>query len=119
MAQKLLIIDDEPEFLELLYRIISEKTDLHITRTSFPHEVPDLIKENIFDLVISDVHMPGYDGLNILKLFAEDRPEKIILISSVHDDTLQEKSIKMGASYYLEKPFKKNDIIEAIKKVMK
>jgi two-component system, response regulator YesN len=118
MTKKLLLIDDEPEFLELMHRIISEKTDLAITRTPLPHEVPEIIANEEFDLVISDIQMPGFDCLSVLELFGEHRKEKIIMVSSINNGELEEKALKNGAAKYLEKPFKKKDLILAINEVL-
>jgi DNA-binding NtrC family response regulator len=73
MAQRILAIDDEPDLLRLLERIIREKTPYDIEITGNPLEVPGLLEGKVFDVVITDLKMPGMDGLDILKYNEEPR----------------------------------------------
>ena len=66
MKQTILSVDDEPHMLKLLERIITEKTPYHVTTTSNSLEVPELLKQNTYDLILTDLKMPGLDGMDIL-----------------------------------------------------
>ncbi len=59
MAERILIVDDEIDMLELLKRIIEDKTNYQVVITPDPLEVPHILEENIFDLVITDLRMPA------------------------------------------------------------
>ena len=67
MFYNILSIDDEPDLLRLLERIIREKTHFSILATGNSLEVPEILKYNDFDVIITDLKMPGMDGLDILK----------------------------------------------------
>jgi two-component system response regulator AtoC len=65
MAQ-ILIVDDEVDMLALLAMIITDKTSHKATTTNNPLEVPKLIQEGAFDLLITDLKMPGMDGTELI-----------------------------------------------------
>lgn len=67
MAEKILIVDDEPDMLKLLSMILREKTPYEITTTNNPIEAVELAKKGDFDLVITDLKMPGLMDCNSLK----------------------------------------------------
>ena len=73
MAEKILIVDDEPDMLKLLSMILREKTSYEITTTNNPVEALELAKKGVFDLVISDLKMPGLDGIEIIDAVKADR----------------------------------------------
>jgi DNA-binding NtrC family response regulator len=61
-----LIVDDEPDMLALLDMIITEKTNHKVTTTNNPLEVPILIKEGACNLLITNLKMPGMDGIELI-----------------------------------------------------
>ena len=63
---KILIVDDEPDMLKLLNMILREKTSYEIITTNNPIEARELVKQGGFDLVLSDLKMPGLDGIEII-----------------------------------------------------
>src|SRR3972149_4197930 len=81
MAEKVLIVDDEPDMLRLLSMIIKEKTPYDVTTTNNPLEALELAKKGGFDLLIADLKMPGLNGIELLesvKQFDADIPTIII-----------------------------------------
>jgi two-component system response regulator PilR (NtrC family) len=83
MTQRILAVDDELHMLTLLERIITEKTPYQIVTTNNALEVPALLEKSQFDLIITDLKMPGLDGMDILRLVREQgRPEEVIIITA-------------------------------------
>ena len=74
MSEKILIVDDELDMLELLELIITDRTSYQVVTVSNPLEVPGLLKEGGFDLLISDLRMPQMDGMELMDQAAPDRP---------------------------------------------
>jgi len=119
MSMKILAIDDEPHMLKLLERIITEKTSYVITTLNNSLEIENVLNQNQFDLIISDLKMPGNDGLDILQMVKEkNRPEEVILITAFGSMDSATKAISMGAFDYITKPFKKEQIIHTIDRAM-
>ena len=70
MGQRILVVDDELDMLMLLQMIIEDNTDYAVETTNNPSEALKLLSQKCYDLVISDLKMPGMDGL---ELFGEMR----------------------------------------------
>uniref|UniRef100_A0A7V6CDC4 Sigma-54-dependent Fis family transcriptional regulator n=1 Tax=Thermodesulfobacterium geofontis TaxID=1295609 RepID=A0A7V6CDC4_9BACT len=120
MAEKILIIDDEPDMLKLLSMILREKTPYEVSTTNNPIEAVELVKKGEFDLIITDLKMPGLDGLQLLeeaKKKDEDIP--VIIITAYGTIDAATEAIKMGAFDFITKPFKKEQILFTIEKAIK
>lgn len=120
MQEKILIVDDEPDMLKLLSMILKEKTPYEVTITNNPIEAVELIKNENFDLVITDLKMPGLDGLQLLeevKKRDEDVPVIIITAYGTMDAAME--AIEKGGFDFITKPFKKEQILFTIEKALK
>ncbi len=119
MSGKILIVDDELDMLELLEMIIVEKTPYQVVTTNNPLEVPPLLKEGSFDLLITDLRMPGLSGLDLIRESKKIDPDlPIIVITAFGSSQSAEESIYEGAYDYITKPFRKDQIIITIKRAM-
>jgi DNA-binding NtrC family response regulator len=120
MTQTILSVDDEPHMLKLLERIITEKTPFKITTTSNSLEVPELLKQNRYDVILADLKMPGLDGMDILRMVREqERFEEVIIITAFGSLETAIESLSLGVFDYITKPFKKEQIIFTIKRAMR
>ncbi|MCJ7481809.1 MAG: response regulator [Thermodesulfovibrionales bacterium] len=117
---KILIVDDEPDMLKLLSMILREKTSYEITTTNNPMEAVELAKQGGFDLVISDLKMPGLDGMEIIdavKKIDEDIP--VIIITAFASVESASEAIQKGGFDFITKPFRKEQILFTIDKAFK
>jgi DNA-binding NtrC family response regulator len=120
MAEKILIVDDEPDMLKLLSMILREKTPYEISTTNNPLEAIELAKKSDFDLVISDLKMPGIDGIELIdaiKRLNEDIP--IIIITAYGTVESATEAIQKGGFDFITKPFRKEQILFTIDKALK
>ena len=120
MAEKILIIDDEPDMLKLLSMILREKTPYEISTTNNPLEALELIKNGRFDLVISDLKMPGLDGIEIIeavKRLDEDTP--VVIITAYGTVESASEAMLKGGFDFITKPFRKEQILFTIDKALK
>lgn len=120
MAEKILIVDDEPDMLKLLSMIIREKTQYEVTTTNNPIEALELAKKGGFDLVIADLKMPGLDGIELLdaiKKVDEDIP--VIIITAYGTVESAEEAMEKGGFDFITKPFRKEHILFTIDKALK
>ncbi|MFH1702341.1 MAG: response regulator [Nitrospirota bacterium] len=118
MAQ-ILIVDDEVDMLALLAMIITEKTNHMATTTNNPLEVPKLIKEGAFDLVIADLKMPGMGGIELIdEVRKTDKSIPILIITAYGSIESAEEAIHKGAYDYITKPFRKEQILIAINRAL-
>jgi DNA-binding NtrC family response regulator len=117
---EILIVDDEPDMLKLLSMILLEKTRYEITTTNNPIEAIELVKQSGFDLVISDLKMPGLDGMEIIdavKKVDEDIP--VIIITAFASVESASEAIQKGGFDFITKPFRKEQILFTIDKALK
>ncbi|MGC9027030.1 MAG: response regulator [bacterium] len=120
MKYNILAIDDEPHMLILLERIVKEKTQYTILTTNNSLEVPALLEQNSFDLIIADLKMPGMDGMDILRMVKEQkREEEVIIITAFGSLETAIEALSLGVFDYITKPFKKEQILFTIDRAMK
>lgn len=120
MAEKILIVDDEPDMLKLLSMILREKTPYEVTTTNNPVEAVELAKNEKFDLVITDLKMPGLDGLQLLEeVKKRDEDVPVIIITAYGTIDAATEAIEKGGFDFITKPFKKEQILFTIEKALK
>ncbi|MBI4685589.1 MAG: response regulator [Nitrospirae bacterium] len=120
MIEKLLIVDDEPDMLKLLSMIIREKTSYEAITTNNPYEALELAKKGEFAIVITDLKMPGLDGIELLesiRRFDEDIP--VIFITAYGTVESAIETMQKGGFDFITKPFKKEQILFTIEKAIK
>jgi DNA-binding NtrC family response regulator len=120
MGQKILALDDEPHMLRLLERIISEKTPYEIVSTGNPLEVPALLEKEQFALIITDLKMPGMDGLDILRLVKERGVcTEVIIMTAFGSLETATQALSEGVFDYITKPFNKEQIILSVDRALR
>ncbi len=121
MKQRILAIDDEIAMLRLLERIITEKTPYGITTTNASLELPKILEqEDPFDLIITDLKMPGLDGLDVLRYVKEHgRSEEVIIITAFGSLEAAIEALSHDVFDYITKPFKKEQITFTVEKAMR
>ncbi|MEA1910181.1 MAG: response regulator [Spirochaetota bacterium] len=114
MSKKLLVIDDEQIVLDSVQRILS-KESYSLTVTTKSKEGLKLALAENFDLVLTDIKMPGIGGMRILRDIKRAKPEIPVLILTGYA-TVQSAvgAMKLGASDYLEKPFLPETLLQTI-----
>lgn len=119
MKQRILAVDDEPDMLRLLERIITEKTPYSIEICGNALEVPAILEDRVFDVIITDLKMPGMDGLDILRMVQEKgRSEEVIIITAFGSLDSAVEALSQGVYDYITKPFKKEQIISTVDRAM-
>ncbi|RMG61342.1 MAG: response regulator [Calditrichaeota bacterium] len=116
--KRLLIVDDEETLTFSLYQMfINSDIDCQVVTASSGEEALERLAEGEFDLVITDLAMPGIDGLQLLSSIKQRTPRThVIIITAYGSDERRDRAYELGADYYLEKPF---DIHELRKLVFK
>lgn len=108
MEIKILLIDDEPKTTSLYGKVLSEK-GYAVTQISDSREAINLIENNFFDIIISDLQMPGFSGIDVLK----KKPEESIFILVTGYASIESavEAMKHGAYDYLMKPLKLEELL--------
>ncbi len=119
-AGHILAVDNEIHMLKLLERIIVERTPHRITSTDNALEAPHLLERERFDLIITDLRMPGLDGMDLLKMIiSRGQGEEVVLISAFGTPETEADAYESGAFDFIVKPFSKKRIISVVNQVMR
>ena len=115
----ILIVDDHLIVREGIKRIIDDVPDMNIVaEASSGQEAIDLILENLYDLILLDISMPGQNGLQTLKLIKKYNKNIPVLILSMHsEEQYAMRTIKAGASGYMTKETASHQLVTAIRKI--
>ena len=110
---RILVVDDEVDFLETIVNRL-KKRKLNATGVTSGEEAVDLLKEQLFDVIILDIKMPGgMDGIEALREIKKIQPlvEVILLTGHASVETSIE-GMKLGAFDYCLKPIKFEDLLQ-------
>lgn len=119
MAVRILIIDDEVDMLMLLRMIIEDSTDYEVETTNNPSEALKTISGKEFALIISDLKMPGMDGLELFDEINSIRPDiPFVIITAYGSVEVSERALEKGIADFITKPFRKDAILFTIKRVL-
>jgi two-component system response regulator HydG len=102
---KTLLVDDD-EFIRdsLKIAFTTKGCSLRVAETA--EEGLQAVKEEQFDIIISDFRLPGMNGLDFLKLATATHPAAVnILITAYRDEYMFSEALRMGVTEFIEKPF--------------
>ncbi len=110
MNTRILIVDDELSMREFL-AILLEREGYEAVMASSANEALTMLENNLFDLVISDVQMPGLNGIELLGRIKAKSPATAVLMMTAFSAAEQAvEAMKLGAYDYIAKPFKIDEI---------
>jgi two-component system response regulator YesN len=119
---KVLLIDDEPFIRKGLITLIDWETEgYHIEgEASNGYDAIQLIKQNKYDLIISDIKMPEMDGIELITHVREHKisEAKFVFLSGYYDFKYAKTAINHGCCDYLLKPIQKEELLTTIRKIM-
>jgi DNA-binding NtrC family response regulator len=117
---RILAVDDEPDMLTLIKMIVEGYSDHQVTTTNNPMEVAELLTKERFDLIITDLKMPGMDGMELLELVKKYENDSLVLMLTAFGSMASaEEAVVKGAFDYISKPFRKEQLLLAIDKAMR
>jgi len=105
---KILVVDDEPNSTRMLRKMLSVKGYL-VDEKNDGLEAAESIKENSYDIIISDLQMPNITGMDLLKLKSKDT--LFIMITGYGSVASAVECMKNGAYDYINKPFNMDEFI--------
>jgi DNA-binding NtrC family response regulator len=119
MPQRILVIDDELDMLMLLRMIIEDNTGFEVETTNNPSEALKLLTEKDYNLIVSDLKMPGMDGIELFDELREIKPDIPVIIMTAYGSLeTSEEAMKKGVADFITKPFRKDSILFTISRVL-
>src|SRR5574338_121536 len=114
---RVLVVDDKDNIVKLLARILSP--DFDVTTAEDGTRALALITENEFDVIVSDIRMPGADGMKVLRETKHLYPETEVILMTAYA-TVQDavSAMKDGAYDYLQKPFEPDEAVLLVKRAI-
>ena len=105
-GKKVIIVDDEQDILNTLSRYFNRKDKFEVETFTNPINALEAIKNNNYDLVLTDIMMPEMNGVDLLKQIKEVKPDVPVVMMTAYStiDKILECD-KLGASDYVTKPF--------------
>jgi two-component system, chemotaxis family, chemotaxis protein CheY len=119
---KILVADDSQVFLDLLVHTLEDHGYTDISTAKDGKEALDFAQEIDFDIILTDLHMPRMDGVDIISLLRtmpkyENIP--ILLITTEDQQDMKVKAKNVGATGWISKPFIPAQLIKAINYCLK
>ncbi|HBX57843.1 sigma-54-dependent transcriptional regulator [Pseudomonas sp. UBA2684] len=115
---QVLLIDDDPHLRQALSQTL-DLAGLKVVSLADAQGVAARIDRDWPGVVVSDIRMPGVDGLELLKQLHEQDPELPVLLITGHGDVpLAVQAMRAGAYDFLEKPFASDDLLDSVRRAL-
>jgi DNA-binding response OmpR family regulator len=120
MSARILVVDDERQLVYYLRQtLLLELQGVDVDAAHSGEEALSRMAECAYDLIIADLKMPGFSGLELIKgvrYLDDDVP--IILMTGYGSSGLREEAAKLGATSYIDKPFDVGKMLDAIRALL-
>ncbi len=114
---RILVVDDEARMADLIKRELEDHDHTVATSGDGPAAL-ELMEKNAFDLVITDLRMPGMDGLELLQQARQRFPQtEIVLMTAYASAQTAVEAMKEGAYDYLTKPFEMDELLIMVERI--
>lgn len=120
MAKKILVIEDEPEMVEMVKTRLEANNYEVITASDGQQGLDKARKENP-DLIILDIMLPGMDGYRVCGLLKADIRHNgipIVMFTVMSQESEKKLGKEMGADAYVTKPFESQILLEKVRKLL-
>ncbi len=116
MTEKILLVDDEQDYIDTLAERMRTR-GMDVKTATSPKAALKLVEEETFDAVVLDLQMPEMDGLEALKILKKKRPELQVILLTGHA-TVEKgiEAMKLGAMDLVEKPADLSTLTDKINK---
>lgn len=123
MAKRILVIDDEELIIRSLTKLL-EKNGFEVFVAKSGQDALVMVEEERFNLIISDMRMPGVNGVEAVKSIYEALEKEgaakppVIFISGYADKKCEEEAESLNPVAYIYKPFDISDLVEKVKETI-
>ena len=116
---RVLVADDHTIVREGLKQILAKCDDLVVAgEAANGNDVLKMVRDQAWDVLVTDMSMPGRSGIELIKLVREARPKLPVLVLSMYgEDQYAVRAIRAGASGYLNKESASDQLVSAIRKI--
>jgi DNA-binding NtrC family response regulator len=119
MKDRILIVDDEPDMLQLLKRSLQPELACDIQTAPSGEAALRVLAAQRFDLVLADIKMPGMDGLELLDLIKRQFPDRTVMMMTAYGHIeMAVEAMKRGAYDFITKPFEHDALVLRLEKAL-
>lgn len=116
MAKKILVVDDEPGFVELVTGILAAR-GYAVSSAADGRQAITMVNKDIPDLIILDIKMPHMSGYDVCRILRDNKRFKdipIIMLTALAELDNVKTGMALGAVSYISKPFEQNTLLTLI-----
>ncbi len=116
ISRSILVVDDDPSILDMTEDLLTE-AGFEVTKCGSGEEALELAEERDWDVVLSDLQMPGIDGLDLLAEMRERRPHTpVILMTAFGTIQVAVSAMRGGALDFVTKPFQAEELLVSLER---
>jgi len=119
---RVLIVENNQDLCDVMEALLNEEVDMELVGSVHDGiQALDMIARHKPDVVLLDMIMPYLDGLGVLTKLAEDASEyrpKVVVVSAFEEEEMIKRCARLGADYYLLKPFDRENLVNRIRQVV-
>ncbi len=113
-----LVVEDEPSIASILTAYL-EREGLRARQVGDGTAALQLFRQLRPDLVLLDIHLPGIDGLDILRAIRDEGQTPVIMVTALADDVDKLLGLRLGADDYVVKPFSPPEVVARVRAVLR
>lgn len=119
---RFLVVEDSPTMRQLITFSLKRIPNSKIIEASDGVDALKKLKDEKFDLILSDINMPLMDGLKLVSMIRSNPAYQsipIIIVTTEGSESDREKGLALGANAYLSKPIQTNELLKVVKGLLK
>jgi two-component system response regulator PilR (NtrC family) len=120
MQARILIVDDEQALVGFLRRtLLLELPDSRVDVAYSGEAALSCLAVDAYDLIIADLRMPGFDGLELIKGVRYLNPlVPIVMMTGFGSEAIRQEAAKLGVDYYVDKPFEVGELLAVARELL-
>jgi len=118
-VKKILVVDDDLAMGEMCKELLKSKGYTSEVVSSGKEAIEKVFMDGVYSIVLTDLVMPDIDGIEVLKKIKQQNPQiDVVVMTSYGTVTNAVEAMKLGASDYITKPFKRDELVVVIEKIL-
>lgn len=116
---KILIVDDALFMRKVIRDLLTANNYTDLIEAGSGEEAVKLYNEHRPDLIIMDITMPAFDGIETIRVLRKIEEDiNILMCSAMGQESMVKEALKLGAKDFIVKPFKAERMLQAVKKLL-
>ncbi|NQU47646.1 MAG: sigma-54-dependent Fis family transcriptional regulator [Planctomycetes bacterium] len=118
--QKIIIVDDEEGMLDVCQETLEELDNVEVETYQSSLDAVERLKTDSVDLLVTDINMPGLNGVDLLRTACQLDPNvQVLLMTGFPSVDTAVQALRLGASDYLTKPFHPDELLEIARRLLR